>query len=102
MARHLPTLATIAVVRLLLAEVPEREAARRTGVARMTVARIGAQLEAGGLAFVLARRTARRIRTIITGGGGAVLGIGREITHEELLLALVRRAARDQIEGLET
>lgn len=91
MARTLPTLKALAAVRLLLAEVPEREVARRTGVARMTVRRLGAQLESGGLAFVVARRTAMRIQTFM----------GRELTHEELLLALVRKHASQLVKGQE-
>jgi len=91
-ARRLEPVRALAVVRLVLAGVTAREAARRTGVSREAATNIQRQLDRGDLSIVLAlRRRTPRIRT----------NEGRPLSHEELLLALVRRAAVEAVEGIE-
>lgn len=88
----LPTVQVLAIVRLLSEDVPLREIARRTGVTRVTVTRVRDRVEAGDPAVcVVMKKRAVRLRTFG----------GREVTHEEVLNALARRAAVEARDGQE-
>ncbi len=85
MANRLNPLRTAIVVRLLLDGAGLREVSERSGVHRSAVTRIAGQLDTFDPSLgpcMLARRRARIVTTS-----------GREILHEQLVLALVKRAA---------
>lgn len=88
--RHLGALQTLAVARLLLAEVSFREVVRRTGVSRRAVAGVQRKIDEGDPS--LARvRGCRGPRIRLADRLWCPTGV--ELTHEELLMALVKRTA---------
>lgn len=88
MARHFDALSTLLIVRLLSEGASEREAAERAKAGRAKVRRIAAELREGRL--TIRKDKEKKGPRIKTNGG-------RRLAHEELLIALVKRAAVNEV-----
>ena len=92
-ANYLAPARALLAVRLLMSGASQREASDVAGVNRSAVKRIQSALEAGQLAHVVQGLSKRRIMTVCRLPWSR--NRSREVTHEELVIALVKRAAVD-------